>query len=441
MLSISPARLAANRRNAQKSTGPTTEAGKEASRRNALKHGMCAVTVRVEDEVLVRERAIGVYETFKPQTAFQAWVCATIAIITIRLDRLRDLEKQIRKGASWRAASFWDDDQRDEASRVGARLARNPAKVVSLLRRSVAGCDWLIERWSMLLSVAQRTAWTDDQKGLANDLLGTPPELRVDAPGFTVATDGQTLDTGADEVALALAMLADLKLHQERVDDADAIARQLAMADLDDFNNPNLVRCRRYERSLQNEFHRLCTLSQFESPQAAPGLKFPASIPAHFFDPPLTPNEPTIVTPAIVLNEAIAATPPVIPNEPIVVVAPVVRNEPIIAAIPPVVRNEPTVANAPGIRNEPTVAVAPVVRNEPTFPSFGLGLPPTTGMDPALVALLEDGFPDADSLDPAWCRELIMRTFDVDAEGRVSIPPSYGKIPRTDQPGTGPDRG
>ena len=41
----SPARLAANRLNAQKSTGPRTEEGKSRSRANALKHGLCASVV------------------------------------------------------------------------------------------------------------------------------------------------------------------------------------------------------------------------------------------------------------------------------------------------------------------------------------------------------------------------------------------------------------
>jgi hypothetical protein len=35
----------ANRRNALKSTGPRTEAGKQVSRRNALRHGLTAETV------------------------------------------------------------------------------------------------------------------------------------------------------------------------------------------------------------------------------------------------------------------------------------------------------------------------------------------------------------------------------------------------------------
>ncbi|MFO0887832.1 MAG: hypothetical protein U0790_01670 [Isosphaeraceae bacterium] len=38
----SPARIEANRRNAQRSTGPRTEAGKDKVRLNALKHGLDA---------------------------------------------------------------------------------------------------------------------------------------------------------------------------------------------------------------------------------------------------------------------------------------------------------------------------------------------------------------------------------------------------------------
>src|SRR3954463_4174326 len=39
-----------NRRNAARSTGPRTEQGKDRSRRNALKHGLCIETIALPDE-------------------------------------------------------------------------------------------------------------------------------------------------------------------------------------------------------------------------------------------------------------------------------------------------------------------------------------------------------------------------------------------------------
>jgi hypothetical protein len=56
--------IEANRRNAQKSTGPTTVDGKRRSRSNALRHGLTAETV------------IGVLESAEDYVAFEAAVVA-----------------------------------------------------------------------------------------------------------------------------------------------------------------------------------------------------------------------------------------------------------------------------------------------------------------------------------------------------------------------------
>ena len=68
----SEARLAANRRNAQKSTGPKTEEGKARSRANALKHGLCSSEVVVEDAALIEERTREFFDSLRPQND---WHC------------------------------------------------------------------------------------------------------------------------------------------------------------------------------------------------------------------------------------------------------------------------------------------------------------------------------------------------------------------------------
>jgi hypothetical protein len=63
----------ANQRNAQKSTGPKTEEGKRQSRRNAVRHGLCAETVieTVEDIEDYRASEATIIADFDAETAVE----------------------------------------------------------------------------------------------------------------------------------------------------------------------------------------------------------------------------------------------------------------------------------------------------------------------------------------------------------------------------------
>ena len=86
---------AANRRNAQRSTGPRTEEGKERVSRNPLKHGLSAVKHVVldhEDKAAFEALLEAMIEDFVPQTALETELVTRIAALTWRLRRVPEME-------------------------------------------------------------------------------------------------------------------------------------------------------------------------------------------------------------------------------------------------------------------------------------------------------------------------------------------------------------
>ena len=65
-----PAQIAANKQNAQKSTGPKTEEGKATSSRNRLSHGFASSAVLIDDENPEEFKGLlrGLTEEYKPVT-------------------------------------------------------------------------------------------------------------------------------------------------------------------------------------------------------------------------------------------------------------------------------------------------------------------------------------------------------------------------------------
>ncbi len=92
----SQAQIEANRRNAQKSTGPVTELGRTASRLNALKHGMTAATSVLphEDANEFFELKQSLMEEHRPGSGVEATLIDTIANAYWRLLRARRAETE-----------------------------------------------------------------------------------------------------------------------------------------------------------------------------------------------------------------------------------------------------------------------------------------------------------------------------------------------------------
>ncbi len=81
--------MEANRRNALKSTGPTTNTGKQHSRRNAVRHGLTAETViaTLEDEEDYKAFELSVTSGFDAPTAVERELVLRLASLLWRLRR------------------------------------------------------------------------------------------------------------------------------------------------------------------------------------------------------------------------------------------------------------------------------------------------------------------------------------------------------------------
>src|SRR6202165_1172254 len=89
--------IEANRRNAIRSTGPSTEEGKHRTRRNAVRHGLCAETVIeiVEDIDDYRAFEAAVIADYDAQTAVERELVLRLASLLWRLRRATAIETDL----------------------------------------------------------------------------------------------------------------------------------------------------------------------------------------------------------------------------------------------------------------------------------------------------------------------------------------------------------
>jgi hypothetical protein len=251
--------IEANRRNAQKSTGPA-EAGKLVSRGNALKHGLAGDGVVLPDDETerVEKRMAECAAVIRPACPLEAFYVAQMAVEGVRVERCQREERALLlRRAAW-AESGWDEDRRLSAEETGARLSRDPARVVRRLRQTAQGCDWLRERWQALAnSLETGRPWDEARRGLALDLLGVPPALRE---GLTLVDPAPGEDAVEHQAALAAGRIAELdELKAEVMEDRDVIERDAAVEGTgpgDAATERLLAFTRRYESACQRRLDR-----------------------------------------------------------------------------------------------------------------------------------------------------------------------------------------
>ncbi len=95
-----------------------------------------------------------------------------------KAERLRRAEHQALADQVRTAEDHFDEEREDEVERLAATLKEDPAAAVRGLRRSAAGCRWLLEQWDDLKDdLDKHGAWiAPSRRDLAIRLRGMRPE-------------------------------------------------------------------------------------------------------------------------------------------------------------------------------------------------------------------------------------------------------------------------
>ena len=239
-------KIAANRRNAQRSTGPKTPQGKAAVRYNALKHGLLAKEVVItsgegrENPAVFRDLLRALMEDLQPVGISEQLLVERIAVCQWRLRRaVRYETAEIRR--SYGIPRSEDDGPRNSTLARSllsglSGLAPAPGGLATMLERTTGGIDELLE--------LVRDAHFDV---LAQGHLSKPLQQRL----LTA------FGAEADSVAVSCFMHNYPLLDHDEDDEDEAKFPQLLE------NPPSPEECKqRLIQTLMNEFERLKDLRQ-----------------------------------------------------------------------------------------------------------------------------------------------------------------------------------
>ena len=154
-MSCSPARLAANRANALKSTGPRTAGGKEASRLNAYRHGLAGAGELLgpgEDAALVERRTGEFVEECGAVGAIGALLARRAAVLSVRMERAAQAGGVAADADVAAARAAFDDGRIDATLGWIQKLdaGHDPAEALAAIEASPVGREYLVERWEAI---------------------------------------------------------------------------------------------------------------------------------------------------------------------------------------------------------------------------------------------------------------------------------------------------
>jgi hypothetical protein len=145
-MSISEARLAANRSNALRSSGPRTPEGKAISRRNSLKHGMAGegIVTPLDDSAEVERRAGAMLGEMAPRSEMGRYLVKRLAELTVRVERCSRHERAATEALALQADAAFDEARIAAVDHAMSWIRAEPATHVRKLRSMPEGVDRMI---------------------------------------------------------------------------------------------------------------------------------------------------------------------------------------------------------------------------------------------------------------------------------------------------------
>ena len=154
----SPARIAANQQNAQRSTGPRTEEGKARSRLNALRHGMAGTGDLVgpdEDHALIDQRTQAFARELAAPGTLGGLFARRAAVLSVRMEQASDREIKSVAASAQAGRDQFDDDRAEtlDAWLFEAEESAEPGPALRRLEATPEGVRHLGEVWRSIRSL------------------------------------------------------------------------------------------------------------------------------------------------------------------------------------------------------------------------------------------------------------------------------------------------
>jgi hypothetical protein len=203
---VSAKQIAANRRNAKLSTGPRTANGKDKSRQNAMKHGLCAMILDVpgEDPTIFDTRLKDWNNELNPRgSKLDGYLISLMTRHSINMDRcfsvqtakvaqlardaLHDHDEEVAREVEDLLVHLTQTQRYKEVSRgIGLKSdylkigpPPQPGHAVRRLMMTARGCEALLDEWELLKeAMVEPPTWDQDDVIRLANLMGASTASR-----------------------------------------------------------------------------------------------------------------------------------------------------------------------------------------------------------------------------------------------------------------------